>query len=343
MVTVYDVAEAVGLSIASVSRALNGQPGVSKATAERIREIADGLGYQPNEVARSLVAKSTQTIALLLPDITNPFFPELVAGVQEVVDREGHVLLLSNCSDSPDRIRHNMAVLRRKQVDGVIVVAGTLGNEIGDSVFGGVPTVFLDRQVAAEGTMTIGVDHETAAYDAVSHLIELGHTRIAHIAGPAGLAVADQRRQGWQRACEDSGLVADPALLVQGDFLEDGGHAAGSVLFGGDLAVTAVFAANDLTAIGLLAYAGQHGIDVPGDVSLIGMDGIQISRYTSPPLTTVAQPILELGRRAGELLLDAVRSGVPHEQHEQLPTRLVLGGTTRALDAAREQTAGVTR
>lgn len=330
MVTVYDVAKAVGLSIASVSRALNGQPGVSKATAERIRQVADGLGYQPNEVARSLVAKSTQTIALLLPDITNPFFPELVKGVQEVVEREGHVLLLSNCADSPDRIRHNMAVLRRKQVDGVIVVAGTLGDDIGDSVFRGIPTVFLDRQVVAEGTMSIGVDHEAAAYDAVTHLIDLGHTRIAHIAGPTGLVVAEQRREGWRRACEDAGLEADPNLVFPGDFLEDSGHAAGALLFGDGIDATAVFAANDLTAIGLLSYASQHGISIPGDFSVIAIDGIQLSRYSTPPLTTVAQPILELGRRAGELLLEAVRHGIPNEQNEQLRTHLIVGGTTAA-------------
>ena len=335
MVTVYDVANASGFSIASVSRALNGQPGVSEATAERIREIAEGLGYQPNDVARSLVAKSTQTIALLLPDITNPFFPELVKGVQSVADREGQVLLLSDRADLGTKLAKDMAVLRRKQVDGVIVVAGTLGAETNDSLFHGIPTVFLDRHVEAFRVPSVGVDHEAGAYQATSHLIQLGHRRIAHIAGPADVAVSRQRLAGWTRACREAGIDVDPSMIVRGDFLEEGGHSAGAALLESGVEFTAVFAANDLSAVGFLALCAQRGISVPNDVSVIGFDGIHLSRYTTPTLTTVAQPILDLGVRAGELLLELIRTGETEATDVLLPTTLSLGGSTREWQAAR--------
>lgn len=335
MVTVYDVADAVGLSIASVSRALNGQPGVSPATSEKIRVAAESLGYQPNEVARSLVAKSTQTIALLLPDITNPFFPELVEGVQLVVDQEEHVLFLSNRAMNSEKVSHDVSVLRRKQVDGLIVVAGTFTDQVEDAVFSGIPTVFLDRSSASPGTLSVGVDHEAAAYDAVRHLLSLGHTKIAHIAGPRSLAVAQQREAGWRRALTEAGLAASPALVAPGDFTEEGGQAAIRALFERGHEFTAVFAANDLSAIGVLAHCAQNSISVPDDLSVIGFDGIQLSRYTTPMLTTVAQPIVELGIAAGELLLDAVRGAAIAEPRITLPTQLVLGQSAQMIGNAR--------
>lgn len=333
MVTVYDVAKATGLSIASVSRALNGQPGVSRSTADRIVRIAGELGYQPNDVARSLVAKSTQTIALLLPDITNPFFPELVKGVQAVADAHGHVLLLVDGAGDRQRVTSSMSVLRRKQVDGVVVVAGSLDGEA-DEVFLGTPTVFLDRTANGPGA-SVAVDHEGGAYAATRHLIELGHRRIAHIAGPAELTVSQRRREGWRRACVEAGLPVDEELVAGGEFLEDGGHRAGAELLDSGAEFSAVFAANDLSAIGFLALCAERSIRVPDEISLIGFDGIHLSRYTTPALTTIAQPIAELGRRAGGLLLDLIR-GELDEPHIVLSTTLSEGASVRAVgDGAR--------
>lgn len=326
MVTVYDVAKASGLSIASVSRALNGQVGVSEETAARIIRIADQLGYQPNDVARSLVAKSTRTLALLLPDITNPFFPELVKGVEAVADAHDHVLLLVDCAGDSDRVATSLNVLRRKQVDGVIVVAGSLPAS-DDELFEGMPAVFLDRQTTAHGA-SVSVDHEAGAYAATAHLISLGHERIAHIAGPTDLAVSQLRLAGWRRACVEAGLPAGDELVAAGGFLEEGGVVAGAKLLDSGTSFTAVFAANDLSAIGMLALCARRGIRVPDDLSIVGFDGIHISRYTTPTLTTVAQPILELGRRAGLLLLDLIKDPST-KSHIVLPTTLVAGESAR--------------
>jgi DNA-binding LacI/PurR family transcriptional regulator len=332
MVTVYDVARASGLSIASVSRALNGQPGVSRATAARISQIADELGYQPNEVARSLVAKTTSTIALLLPDITNPFFPELVKGVQETADENENVLLLVDGAGDADRLAQIMRVLRRKQVDGVIVVASSFADSY-DGIFDGMPAVFLDRETLS-GAASVSVDHESGAYRATRHLIEHGHTVIAHIAGPRALSVSAQRLAGWRRACAEAGLSAGDDLVADGEFLESGGHRAGQQLLDSGRKFTAVFAANDMSAIGFLALCAQRSIRVPDDISVIGFDGIQLARYTTPALTTVAQPILKLGQLAGELLLELTRDSATRKTHLVLPTSLFTGESVRSVVTA---------
>lgn len=327
MVTVYDVANASGLSIASVSRALNNQPGVSRATAERVVRIAEELGYQPNDVARSLVAKSTHTIALLLPDIANPFFPELVKGVQSVVDAHEHMVLLVDGVDSREKVATSMIGLRRKQVDGVIVVAGSL-DQVSDELFTGIPTVFLDRETQGHGA-SVGVDHEQGAYDATRYLIERGHRLIGHIAGPEDVAVAQLRLDGWRRACEEAGIPSDEALVRRGDFLEEGGFSAGAELLDAEPCCTAVFAANDLSAIGLLSLCAQRGLAVPDDISVIGFDGINLARYTTPRLTTVVQPASELGQTAARLLLEHIQ-GDDSMPHIVLATRIDAGSSVAA-------------
>lgn len=330
MVTVYDVATACGLSIASVSRALNGRPGVSEETAGRIVAIANQLGYQPNDVARSLVEKTTRTLALILPDITNPFFPELVKGVQAVADAHDHVLLLVDGADEFGRLAKSLGILRRKQVDGVIVVSSAFGAS-DDQLLGEMPAVFLDRRDADRGA-SVSVDHEAGAYAATSYLISLGHTRIAHIAGPAHLPVSQMRFAGWRRACTEAGLTFSTELVARGDFLEAGGLRAGERLLDSGTPFSAVFAANDLSAIGMLALCARRGIRVPDDLSIVGFDGIQLSRYTTPMLTTVAQPILELGQRAGQMLLDLIKDPTTRS-HILLPTTLVPGASARQVEA----------
>lgn len=330
MVTVYDVARAGGVSIASVSRALNGQPGVSSLTAERLRGLAVEMGYSPNEIARSLVAKTTRTIALLLPDIMNPFFPELVKGVQTVAEERQHALLLSNSSDRPEKMLRDLEVLRRKQVDGVIIISENVENMGIAEACEGMPVVALDRDLDMPGASTVGVDHEAGAYAAVEHLLGQGHRRIAHIAGPQQIAVSARRCRGWKRALCDAGLEADPGLLVAGDFLEEGGFEAGVRLLDRLDDFTAVFAANDLSAVGFLAACAERGVTVPGEVSVVGFDGIHLARYTTPALTTIAQPIFELGRRSGEVLIDAIGAKDPVMIAEVLPIQLVVGGSTGA-------------
>lgn len=328
MVTVYDVAKRAGVSIATVSRALNDRSRVSPETRRRVREVAAELGYQPNDLARSLVGKATQTIALLLPDITNPFFPELVKGVQTVADERGHLLLLCHNADDEDKALRDLAMLRRKQVDGVILVAGARPGERFAEAAAGLPVVVMDRAVAVPQSTLVAVDHRAGARQATEYLLRLGHRAIAHVTGPEHVPVSAQRRAGWEDALRAAGIEPDERLVVPGDFQEDGGFAAGRVLARQRGRFTAVFTANDLTAIGLLASFQEQGIRVPQDVSVIGFDGIHLAAYTSPTLTTVAQPIFALGQRAAELLLDRLAGQEPPADVVTLDTALVIRDST---------------
>lgn len=324
MVTVYDVAQASGLSIASVSRALNGRPGVSVETTARIRAIADRLGYQPNELARALVAKATQTIALLVPDITNPYFPELVKGVQAAADAQEHLLVLVDAPTERDLLAQRLAALQRKQVDGVILVAPDVDTLV-DDLLGETPTVFLDRAAGGVHT-TVGIDQERAGYDATMHLIAQGHSVIAHVSGPAGISVAAERRAGWERACREAGLASTDRLVECGGFAHEDGLRATVQLLERAPELTAVFAANDISALGAIAACTRTGRRVPDDISVIGIDGIELARFTAPALTTIAQPTRDLGHTAGLALLRELETG-DRAGAIILPTRLQRGAS----------------
>ncbi|WP_163506303.1 LacI family DNA-binding transcriptional regulator [Fodinicola acaciae] len=323
MVTVYDVATTAGVSIATVSRALNDRGRISAATRAHVLEVAGQLGYQPNDLARGLVGMSTKTIALLLPDIANPYFPELVKGVQTVADEYGHLLLLCHDADDEKKALADIATLRRKQVDGIMLPSGTLSGSRLAAAVEGLPLVLLDRTVRGVSAAHISVDNRAGARNAVRHLLDLGHQRIAHVSGPAGIISARQRKAGWADALREAGH--EPTLVETGNFLEDGGYAAARTLLAGNTDFTAVFAANDLTAIGVLAAFADAGLRVPRDVSVVGFDGLQLTSYLTPKLTTVAQPIGDIGRAAATLLLQQISgelTGTPRSVI--LPTHLLV-------------------
>jgi len=309
--TIYEVARAAGVSTATVSRALNGSAKVADRTKHRITEAIAALGYQPNHVARSLVLKATHTIAVMLPDITNPFFPALVKGVQLAADEEGYAVLLAHTGGDPAKEESYFQVLRGQQVDGVLLVGLVSAPESLKGLVGrGLPVVMLDRPVDLPGSATVRVDHRAGGRIATEHLLELGHHRIAHIAGPKGLGVSQQRLDGYRRALSSRGVAFEESLVAEGDFSEDGGYRGIQELLRARTRFTALFAANDLSAIGAMTALREHGLQVPGDVSVVGFDDIHLASYTSPKLTTVRQPIYDMGRAAAKLLIDARRKKV---------------------------------
>jgi DNA-binding LacI/PurR family transcriptional regulator len=309
--TIYEVARAAGVSTATVSRALNGSAQVADRTKHRITEAIAALGYQPNHVARSLVLKATHTIAVMLPDITNPFFPALVKGVQLAADEEGYAVLLAHTGGDPAKEESYFQVLRGQQVDGVLLVGLVSAPESLKGLVGrGLPVVMLDRPVDLPGSATVRVDHKAGGRIATEHLLELGHHHIAHIAGPKELGVSQQRLDGYRRALSSHGVAFEESLVAEGDFSEDGGYRGIQDLLRARTRFTALFAANDLSAIGAMTALREHGLQVPGDVSVVGFDDIHLASYTSPKLTTVRQPIYDMGRAAAKLLIDARRKKV---------------------------------
>jgi LacI family repressor for deo operon, udp, cdd, tsx, nupC, and nupG len=335
-VTVRDVAHRAGVSTATVSRTINGTANVSAETLDRVRSAIADLDFSPTPAAQNLRRRRTGNIALVTPSIVNPFFPELVAGVHPEVARRGYSLLLI---DSDEPAREAARVAGARLVDGILLVASVhSGRRLTDGPPSPVPVVAFDREPATPTTAVVQCENVAGATAVVEHLIGLGHVRIAHLRGPAGLDVAEQRADGYRKALAAHGLPMDDGLVRTGQFTEDSGYEVTLRLLGEPAPPTAIFAANDMMAVGAIAALRDRGLRVPADVSVAGFDGIHLGRYLQPPLTTYAQPVAAIARRAVDLLFDAVESGgltapragrAPDRSH-RLPGELVVRGSTAA-------------
>ena len=327
--TIYDVARLAGVSTATVSRALNGTGQIAPATRSAIDAAVEELGYRPNRIARSLVTKSTQTIALLLPDITNPFYAALVAGIQDELLSEGQTMLLGTTGGDPEREERYLSLLRAKQVDGALVDGLVLPpGRIARFVAEGFPIVCLDRDVDSTSVPLVQVDNRLGARLAIRHLLELGHRRIAHVAGAPELGISAEREAGYHEELEAGGVARGEHLVATGSFTEEGGYRAVRSLL--ESRPTAVFAANDLSAVGVIMALGEAGLQVPADVSVVGFDDLRLSAYTSPPLTTVHQPAREIAQRATRLLLELTHGRPVGELRHLLEPRLVVRSSSAA-------------
>ncbi|MDX6561352.1 MAG: LacI family transcriptional regulator [Gaiellales bacterium] len=326
--TIYDVARLAGVSTATVSRALNGTGQVADAKRIAIDAAVEQLGYRPNTIARSLVTRSTQTIALLLPEITNPFYADLVTGIQQLTLERDYTMLLCTTDFDAEQEERYLRLLRAKHVDGALVDGLVLPPErIARFVEDGFPIVCLDRDVNSRAVPLVQVDNRMGARLATEHLLALGHTRIAHIMG-APLRISEERLLGYQGALTRAGLAPDSSLVALGDFTETGGHDAMEELLAAGSGLTAVFAANDLSALGAINAIVASGRSVPGDVSVVGFDDLRLARYTSPPLTTVRQPAREIARHSTELLLGMIAGRQPGKLHHLFPPELVVRSST---------------
>lgn len=329
--TIYDVARLAGVSTATVSRALNGTARIAPATQRAIDAAVAQLGYRPNTIARSLVTRATQTIAMLLPDVTNPFYAELVHGVQQAASERGYTMLLCTTDGDARQEERYLELLRSKQVDGVLVDGLVLPPErVARFVREGLPIVCLDRDVDSATVPLVQVDNVLGARIATRHLLELGHWRIAHLRGPE-LGIADERVEGFSEALAEAELEPDPRAIVAGDWTDEGGYRAVRQLIHDGVPFTAVFAANDLSAIGAINGLAESGLRVPQDVSVVGFDDLRLAAFTLPPLTTVHQPAGEIARIATEILLDLIGRERPRALKRLLEPQLVVRGSTAPL------------
>ncbi|UUQ65659.1 LacI family transcriptional regulator [Pseudomonas fuscovaginae UPB0736] len=303
MATIKDVAALAGISYTTVSHVVNKTRPVSERVRVKVEAAIAELDYVPSAVARSLKAKTTATIGLLVPNSLNPYFAELARGIEDYCERNNYCVILCNSDDDPDKQRNYLRVLLEKRVDGLIV-ASTGGD---DSLASGLlavrtPMVIVDREIAGVETDRVRIDHEEGAYLATRHLLELGHRAIAFIGGPLDNSVAQLRLAGYRRALRQAKVKVSASSVLASDFTSTGGYRAAAQLLEGERP-TAIFASNDLLGIGALRAAAERDIRVPGELSVIGFDDIQMSRYVYPALTTVGQSILQLGETAAELLL----------------------------------------
>ena len=297
------MARLAGVSVATVSHVVNSTRYVSPELSERVRTVMAEIGYRPNGTARSLRLQRTQTIGLVVPDI-NPFFAELARIIEDEGFAAGYTTVLGNADGRPERERRYVETLLSKQVDGLILGstladATTLVSLVGRS---GTPLVLIDRDLPAVGADIVLADHAGGAYALTRHLLELGHRRIACITGPERLPSSEGRAEGYHRALEEFGIESRPEWLAPGAFEFGGGRRAMARLLEADPGLTAVFATNDLMAVGAMRELAERGLRVPQDVSVGGFDDAMPATLISPELTTVRQPLQEMGREAVEML-----------------------------------------
>lgn len=329
MATIKDVAAIAGISYTTVSHVLNRTRPVSEAVRKKVEAAIVQLDYVPSAVARSLKAKATATIGLLIPNGINPYFAELARGIEDYCERNGFCVILCNSDDNPDKQRSYLRVLLEKRVDGLIV--SSVGG--GDSVLEGLsavrtPLVIVDRDLDGVTADLVRIDHELGAYLATSHLLSLGHRHIACICGPVQTSVAKMRLAGYYRAMQEAAVDVPESWVVESDFTGHSGYCAAVKLLEQD-PPTAIFAANDMVGIGVLRAAAERNVRVPADLSVIGFDDIQMSQYVYPALTTVGQSILQLGERAAEVLLRRISArGETPVEHLIVAPSIVLREST---------------
>lgn len=326
--TIKDVAKLAGVSVATVSRVVNKNGYVNKETEQKVAKAIADLHYEPNAVARGLAGKKTGSIALILPDITNPFFPEMARAVEDVASRHGFTVILCNSDDVGQKEKTYIEVLKRKYVDGIIFASNTLGHEdVEQMKKNKMPLVVLDRAPATGACSVVRSQNRAGARLAVQHLLEIGCGKVAHIYGPQELVTARHRLLGYE---EEAGQLAwySPSLMVPGGFSIEGGAQAVETLLARHPDIDGIFAGNDLMAIGALKKLHKMGKRVPEDIALCGFDGIAITEVTEPELTTVAQPIYEMGRLAAETLIRQVETGIAESEVYELEVSLMKRAST---------------
>lgn len=332
MATMRDVANHAGVSTATVSHVLNGTRFVEPETRARVERAIAELHYRPNLLARSLRRHETLTIGLITPNIANPFWAELGSEVERAGRAAGYTVLLCNTNWSVEQERAYVHTLLARQIDGIVLVPSTTGmNAAGDLQAAGVATVIVGQQPQHAGMSAVMVDDFQGGYLAGKHLHSLGHRRVGCITPPAGIESAGLRVTGFRQAFRDAGTLLPAGAFADGDFEYASGAAAAHTLLAYDPTLTAIFAVNDQMAIGALGALRRLGRRVPDDISVIGFDNISYAALHVPALTTVGQPMVELGRQAVELLLRQISEpGSPPEVRKLEPT-LIVRETCRRL------------
>lgn len=344
MATARDVARRAGVSTSTVSHVINGTQNVSEVLRKRVLKAMRDLEYQPNAMARSLRTRRSHTLGLLVPDLANPFVPAVVRGIEDVAKDNDYSVILCNLDEDPEREREYLRVLLSRRVDGLLMgPTGERHEALERLVSERFPLVFFDRYVAGLDVSVVMLHNERAAHVAVSHLIELGHTRIGMVSGHPRHSTTHDRIAGYRHALSEAGLVVDERLIVGGSSTSEGAARAMTSLLAVPERPTAVFCANNLMTIGALSAGRRAGLSVPEELALVGFDDFSWADVFHPRLTTVAQPTYEIGRSAAELLLELIRSGgtVP-PRHILLAGQLIVRESSGApLESQSERTLAV--
>jgi LacI family transcriptional regulator len=325
--TIADVARAAGVSVTTISHVLSGNRPVSLATQARVREVIEALGYRPNPVARSLRTQRSHTVGLVIPDITNPYYPMLARGLQDVIAEAGYHVFVCSTDARAERELEFVTDLAERRVDGLFIAAfGADPELLGVPAARGIATVSLGARIDHPAVDVVDTDDADGAARATEHLIGLGHLRIGLIAGPP--PIGQRRAGGYRRALEAADVPFAAELVQTGDWTRASGRPAMRALAALEEPPTAVFCANDLMAIGALDAARDLGLDVPRDLSLVGFDDIEAAALLTPALTTVLNPAHAVGEAAGRLLLERLSGSPTKRTVLHLPCTLIERAST---------------
>jgi LacI family transcriptional regulator len=320
--TLRDVAQMAGVHPATASRALNPQtrPLVNADTARKVLRAAEAIGYQPNPIARSLKTARSSTVGLVIPDLTNPLFPPIVRGIEDVLTPVGYSAWIVNTDNDPAREETQVESLRSRQVEGLIIATARREHPLLVRLHRmGVRMVLVNRRVDGLELPSVTADDDAGISMAVTHLAALGHTRIAHLAGPQQTSTGVTRARAFRHAVCDLGLDDDPALIVEcGYWSETEGAQALRRLLDAGTTCTAIVAGNDLIALGCYDVFAERGMRCPDDMSVVGFNEMPFLDKMNPPLTTVSIPHYELGSEAGRMLLDTI------DDPERVPRSVLL-------------------
>jgi len=307
--TIKDVADKAGVSIATVSRALNGSPLVTDETRIKIVKIANELKYTPNMMARGLMLKKSETIGVILPDLHGDFFSEVMKGIDEVARDNGYHILVSSSHSDKNEIESMLKVMRSGRVDGLIIMSPHIDStSLNDHITNDLPVVLLNCTINGKENTSILIDNFEGARQMVRHLIKHGHKRIAIIKGEENNFDAEERLKGYRSALYENGLELNPKLEIPGDFNEESGYTAMKKILNLKPRPTAVFASNDAMAIGAVSAIQSKGLKIPEDIAIGGFDDIPIAKYLKPSLSSVHVPINNLGTNAAIKLFKMIKN-----------------------------------
>ena len=339
MVTMRDVARHAGVSIATVSHVINETRPVSDELRDRVLDSMDHLGYQPNTIARALRSKHSNTIGLIVPDGRNPFFAEVAQGIEEVSLEHEYSLILCDSGNDLGKVLIHTKNLSAKRVDGIIfTTSGDDFEDINSLIEENIAVLVIDLDASPIAADAVLFDNFKGGRLAAQHLLELGHRRIACITGPSRQSLRRDREKGYSSALSDAGILEDGSLVREGDFQPSSGYNHALDLLSGPDPPSAIFACNDLMAMGALRAAREVGLEVPAQLSIIGFDDIYLSAFTTPTLSTIRLPKREMGRLAGQILLRRIQDHTRAVEQTIVDLELIVRESTAPYNGGHRQT-----
>ncbi|WP_129730521.1 LacI family DNA-binding transcriptional regulator [Ectobacillus funiculus] len=324
MMKMIDVAKRANVSTATVSRVLRKPDKVSKDTREKVLAAIKELNYQPNMVARQFRTKETKTVLVVIPDVTSPFFSEVLRGIEHIALESGYRVILGDTENNINREHEYIELLLQQQADGMILLTARMDRARLEEIANQFPVVLACEYIDELDVPTVSIDNISAARKATEHFIQLGHTRIAHIAGPMNVILSRDRLKGYEQALISHQLPIDPLYIKEGDFSLESGYNQMLHLLELEVPPTAVFVFNDLMAIGAIKAVKDKGLRVPEDIAVVGFDNIKMTSVFEPNITTIDQPKYEIGKKAMDLLLNLMNGETLERKKFVLKDELII-------------------